>query len=150
MVRIAEEERPISVDALRADLAESRLREMKLAEKVSELKDSIDAGAGDADKDAAVKRAMETQRASQATIKSLESEVRALQTKLRMMEAHKAFAASDEDDARRALESAMMLFALAMTLLVFLGVSEWAGWTDVIGWVARSKLGDGGGECRAT
>ena len=44
MVRIAEEERPISVDALRADLAESRLREMKLAEEVSELKDSIDAG----------------------------------------------------------------------------------------------------------
>jgi hypothetical protein len=44
----------------------------------------------------------------------------------------------------------MTLFALALMLLVFAGVSEWAGWTDVIGWVVRSKLGDGGGECRAT
>ena len=98
-----------SVDALRADLAETRLHvhdlERELEETRAALRDAerrLAAGQGSSSVDEAVARSLETQGAQRDLIERLTREVNALNAKTRMMEVRDDLQREQEREQERA------------------------------------------------
>ena len=90
-----------SLDALRADLAETKLLVHDLTKQLEDANARISAGAGAKSVDEAVTRALDTQRAQRDTIDRLTKEVNGLRQKNRLMEAHVDALTDQERELRR-------------------------------------------------
>jgi chromosome segregation ATPase len=156
-----------SVDALRADLAETRLHvhdlERELEETRAALRDAerrLAAGQGSSSVDEAVARSLETQGAQRDLIERLTREVNALNAKTRMMEVRDDLQREQERELRASFDAFFFAVSLAALALSALAAAEWFGFVDVAGayatrklaaWSAGGHSGGGGreGECAA-
>ena len=136
-----------SIDALRADLAESRLLERDLSAKLAETRERLAdaegrlaAGSGSATVEEAAARALETQRSMQQTIDSLTKELNAMHTKARVMQAHNDLLTEQERETRGATDRFVLAACLCTLGLVALVAAEWAGLTDILGALLAKKI----------
>ena len=108
-----------SRDALRADLAETKLLVHDLTKQLQEANARISAGAGAKSVDEAVTKAMDTQRAQRDTIDRLTKEVNGLLQKNRLIEAHVDALTDQERELRRTFDAFVFWIVLGVLGLGF-------------------------------
>lgn len=145
----------MTIDSLRADLAETRLLVHDLNKQLEASKTKLEdaesrvvvaataaaaaaAGRDDGDYDAAdeasiSKAAYEVQRTQTDTIKRLEKEVNGLNTKTRMLEVHNDLLLEQEKELRSSFDSLLLFGGTFAALLVLFFAAEATGVTDLVG-----------------
>lgn len=122
-----------SRDALRADLAETKLLVHDLTKQLQEANARISAGAGAKSVDEAVTKAMDTQRAQRDTIDRLTKEVNGLLQKNRLIEAHVDALTDQERELRRTFDAFVFWIVLGVLGLAVLVAAELFGFVDGAG-----------------
>ncbi len=129
-----------SLDALRADLAETKLLVHDLTKQLEDANARISAGAGAKSVDEAVTRALDTQRAQRDTIDRLTKEVNGLRQKNRLMEAHVDALTDQERELRRTFDAFVFWIVLGVLGLVFLVAAELFGFVDGAGALVARRV----------
>ena len=129
-----------SLDALRADLAETRLLVHDLTKQLEDANARISAGAGAKSVDEAVTRALDTQRAQRDTIDRLTKEVNGLRQKNRLMEAHVDALTDQERELRRTFDAFVFWIVLGVLGFVFLVAAELFGFVDGAGALVARRV----------
>ena len=138
-----------SLDALRADLAETKLLVHDLTKQLQEANARISAGAGAKSVDEAVTKAMDTQRAQRDTIDRLTKEVNGLLQKNRLIEAHVETLTDQERELRRTFDAFVFWIVLGVLGSAVLVATELFGFVDGAGalvarrverWTSRAEL----------
>jgi hypothetical protein len=129
-----------SLDALRADLAETKLLVHDLTKQLEDANARISAGAGAKSVDEAVTRALDTQRAQRDTIDRLTKEVNGLQQKNRLMEAHVDALTDQERELRRTFDAFVFWIVLGVLGFVFLVAAELFGFVDGAGALVARRV----------
>ena len=129
-----------SLDALRADLAETKLLVHDLTKQLEDANARISAGAGAKSVDEAVTRALDTQRAQRDTIDRLTKEVNGLRQKNRLMEAHVDALTDQERELRRTFDAFVFWIVLGVLGFVFLVAAELFGFIDGAGALVARRV----------
>lgn len=129
-----------SLDALRADLAETKLLVHDLTKQLQDANARISAGAGAKSVDEAVTRAMDTQRAQRDTIDRLTKEVNGLRQKNRLMEVHVDALADQERELRRTFDAFVFWIVLGVLGFVILVAAELFGFVDGAGALVARRV----------
>jgi hypothetical protein len=129
-----------SLDALRADLAETKLLVHDLTKQLQDANARISAGAGAKSVDEAVTRAMDTQRAQRDTIDRLTKEVNGLRQKNRLMEAHVDALTDQERELRRTFDAFVFWIVLGVLGFVILVAAELFGFVDGAGALVARRV----------
>ena len=129
-----------SRDALRADLAETKLLVHDLTKQLQEANARISAGAGAKSVDEAVTKAMDTQRAQRDTIDRLTKEVNGLLQKNRLIEAHVETLTDQERELRRTFDAFVFWIVLGVLGFVFLVAAELFGFADGAGALVARRV----------
>jgi hypothetical protein len=129
-----------SLDALRADLAETKLLVHDLTKQLEDANARISAGAGAKSVDEAVTRALDTQRAQRDTIDRLTKEVNGLRQKNRLMEAHVDALTDQERELRRTVDAFVFWIVLGVLGFVFLVAAELFGFVDGAGALVARRV----------
>jgi len=129
-----------SRDALRADLAETKLLVHDLTKQLQEANARISAGAGAKSVDEAVTKAMDTQRAQRDTIDRLTKEVNGLLQKNRLIEAHVETLTDQERELRRTFDAFVFWIVLGVLGFVFLVAAELFGFVDGAGALVARRV----------
>ena len=129
-----------SLDALRADLAETKLLVHDLTKQLEDANARISAGAGAKSVDEAVTRALDTQRAQRDTIDRLTKEVNGLRQKNRLMEAHVDALTDQERELRRTFDACVFWIVLGVLGFVFLVAAELFGFADGAGALVARRV----------
>ena len=129
-----------SLDALRADLAETKLLVHDLTKQLEDATARISAGAGAKSVDEAVTRALDTQRAQRDTIDRLTKEVNGLRQKNRLMEAHVDALTDQERELRRTFDAFVFWIVLGVLGFVFLVAAELFGFVDGAGALVARRV----------
>ena len=129
-----------SLDALRADLAETKLLVHDLTKQLEDANARISAGAGAKSVDEAVTRALDTQRAQRDTIDRLTKEVTGLRQKNRLMEAHVDALTDQERELRRTFDAFVFWIVLGVLGFVFLVAAELFGFVDGAGALVARRV----------
>ena len=129
-----------SLDALRADLAETKLLVHDLTKQLEDANARISAGAGAKSVDEAVTRALDTQRAQRDTIDRLTKEVNGLRQKNRLMEAHVDALTDQERELRRTFDAFVFWIVLGVLGFVFLVAAELFGFADGAGALVARRV----------
>ena len=129
-----------SLDALRADLAETKLLVHDLTKQLEDANARISAGAGAKSVDEAVTRALDTQRAQRDTIDRLTKEVNGLRQKNRLMEAHVDALTDQERELRRTFDAFVFWIVLGVLGFVFLVAAELFGFVDGAGALVARRV----------
>lgn len=129
-----------SLDALRADLAETKLLVHDLTKQLQDANARISAGAGAKSVDEAVTRAMDTQRAQRDTIDRLTKEVNGLRQKNRLMEVHVDALTDQERELRRTFDAFVFWIVLGVLGFVFLVAAELFGFVDGAGALVARRV----------
>ena len=129
-----------SLDALRADLAETKLLVHDLTKQLQDANARISAGAGAKSVDEAVTRALDTQRAQRDTIDRLTKEVNGLRQKNRLMEAHVDALTDQERELRRTFDAFVFWIVLGVLGFVFLVAAELFGFVDGAGALVARRV----------
>ena len=129
-----------SLDALRADLAETKLLVHDLTKQLEDANARISAGAGANSVDEAVTRALDTQRAQRDTIDRLTKEVNGLRQKNRLMEAHVDALTDQERELRRTFDAFVFWIVLGVLGFVFLVAAELFGFVDGAGALVARRV----------
>ena len=129
-----------SLDALRADLAETKLLVHDLTKQLQDANARISAGAGAKSVDEAVTRAMDTQRAQRDTIDRLTKEVNGLRQKNRLMEAHVDALTDQERELRRTFDAFVFWIVLVVLGFVILVAAELFGFVDGAGALVARRV----------
>jgi len=129
-----------SLDALRADLAETKLLVHDLTKQLEDANARISAGAGAKSVDEAVTRALDTQRAQRDTIDRLTKEVNGLRQKNRLMEAHVDALTDQERELRRTFVAFVFWIDLGVLGFVFLVAAELFGFVDGAGALVARRV----------
>ena len=129
-----------SLDALRADLAETKLLVHDLTKQLEDANARISAGAGAKSVDEAVTRALDTQRAQRDTINRLTKEVNGLRQKNRLMEAHVDALTDQERELRRTFDAFVFWIVLGVLGFVFLVAAELFGFVDGAGALVARRV----------
>ena len=129
-----------SLDALRADLAETKLLVHDLTKQLEDANARISAGAGAKSVDEAVTRAMDTQRAQRDTIDRLTKEVNGLRQKNRLMEAHVDALTDQERELRRTFDAFVFWIVLGVLGFVILVAAELFGFVDGAGALVARRV----------
>ena len=129
-----------SRDALRADLAETKLLVHDLTKQLQEANARISAGAGAKSVDEAVTRALDTQRAQRDTIDRLTKEVNGLLQKNRLIEAHVETLTDQERELRRTFDAFVFWIVLGVLGFVFLVAAELFGFADGAGALVARRV----------
>jgi len=129
-----------SRDALRADLAETKLLVHDLTKQLQEANARISAGAGAKSVDEAVTKAMDTQRAQRDTIDRLTKEVNGLLQKNRLIEAHVETLTDQERELRRTFDAFVFWIVLGVLGLAVLVAAELFGFVDGAGALVTRRV----------
>jgi hypothetical protein len=129
-----------SLDALRADLAETKLLVHDLTKQLEDANARISAGAGAKSVDEAVTRALDTQRAQRDTIDRLTKEVNGLRQKNRLMEAHVDALTDQERELRRTFDAFVFWIVLGVLGLAVLVAAELFGFVDGAGALVARRV----------
>ena len=129
-----------SRDALRADLAETKLLVHDLTKQLQEANARISAGAGAKSVDEAVTKAMDTQRAQRDTIDRLTKEVNGLLQKNRLMEAHVDALTDQERELRRTFDAFVFWIVLGVLGSAVLVAAELFGFVDGAGALVARRV----------
>jgi hypothetical protein len=129
-----------SLDALRADLAETKLLVHDLTKQLEDANARISAGAGAKSVDEAVTRALDTQRAQRDTIDRLTKEVNGLRQKNRLMEAHVDALTDQERELRRTFDAFVFWIVLGVLGFVFLVAAELFSFVDGAGALVARRV----------
>ena len=129
-----------SLDALRADLAETKPLVHDLTKQLEDANARISAGAGAKSVDEAVTRALDTQRAQRDTIDRLTKEVNGLRQKNRLMEAHVDALTDQERELRRTFDAFVFWIVLGVLGFVFLVAAELFGFVDGAGALVARRV----------
>ena len=129
-----------SRDALRADLAETKLLVHDLTKQLQEANARIAAGAGAKSYYEAVTKAMDTQRAQRDTIDRLTKEVNGLLQKNRLIEAHVDALTDQERELRRTFDAFVFWIVLGVLGLAVLVAAELFGFVDVAGALVARRV----------
>lgn len=129
-----------SLDALRADLAETKLLVHDLTKQLQDANARISAGAGAKSVDEAVTRAMDTQRAQRDTIDRLTKEVNGLRQKNRLMEVHVDALTDQERELRRTFDAFVFWIVLGVLGFVILVAAELFGFVDGAGALVARRV----------
>lgn len=129
-----------SLDALRADLAETKLLVHDLTKQLEDANARISAGAGAKSVDEAVTRALDTQRAQRDTIDRLTKEVNGLRQKNRLMEAHVDALTDQERELRRTFDAFVFWIVLGVLGFVILVAAELFGFVDGAGALVARRV----------
>ena len=129
-----------SLDALRADLAETKLLVHDLTKQLEDANARISAGAGAKSVDEAVTRALDTQRAQRDTIDRLTKEVNGLRQKNRLMEAHVDALTDQERELRRTFDAFVFWIVLGVLGFVFLVAAELFGFVEGAGALVARRV----------
>ena len=122
-----------SRDALRADLAESKLLVHDLTKQLQDANARISAGAGAKSMDEAVTRSMDT-------IDRLTKEVHGLRQKNRLMEAHIDALADQERELRRTFDALVFWIVLGVLGFATLVAAELFGFVDGAGALVARRV----------
>ena len=122
-----------SRDALRADLAESKLLVHDLTKQLQDANARISAGAGAKSMDEAVTRSMDT-------IDRLTKEVHGLRQKNRLMEAHIDALADQERELRRTFDAFVFWIVLGVLGFATLVAAELFGFVDGAGALVARRV----------
>ena len=143
MVRDGGRRPKISVDVLRADLAEARLEARELGEENTQLRDELsealakvhELGAkyGSPVGDSVVRKAKAHAADQREHIKRLEKEIHMLNSKGRMMEVQCDMLTQQEDELRKSFDTIITWLGFLGVALVLAGIVEWAGVTNLVG-----------------
>ena len=129
-----------SRDALRADLAETKLLVHDLTKQLQEANARIAAGAGAKSYYEAVTKAMDTQRAQRDTIDRLTKEVNGLLQKNRLMEAHVDALTDQERELRRTFDAFVFWIVLGVLGSAVLVAAELFGFVDGAGALVARRV----------
>ena len=129
-----------SRDALRADLAETKLLVHDLTKQLQEANARLAAGAGAKSYYEAVTKAMDTQRAQRDTIDRLTKEVNGLLQKNRLIEAHVDALTDQERELRRTFDAFVFWIVLGVLGFVFLVAAELFGFVDGAGAIVARRV----------
>ena len=129
-----------SLDALRADLAETKLLVHDLTKQLEDANARISAGAGAKSVDEAVTRALDTQRAQRDKIDRLTKEVNGVRQKNRLMEAHVDALTDQERELRRTFDAFVFWIVLGVLGFVFLVAAELFGFVDGAGALVARRV----------
>jgi chromosome segregation ATPase len=129
-----------SRDALRADLAETKLLVHDLTKQLQEANARIAAGAGAKSYYEAVTKAMDTQRAQRDTIDRLTKEVNGLLQKNRLIEAHVDALTDQERELRRTFDAFVFWIVLGVLGLAVLVAAELFGFVDGAGALVARRV----------
>ena len=143
----------MTIDSLRADLAETKLLNHDLTKQLEETKAKLleaesramaataTAAARGAENDgattsneaeAAAAVATAAAQESQQTTKMLEKEVNGLNTKTRMLEVHNNLLVEQEKDLRASFDQVLLFGGLLLLVLLLLLAAELTGWLDIM------------------
>jgi uncharacterized membrane protein YjjP (DUF1212 family) len=134
------EARAPSHDALRADLAETKLLVHDLTKQLNDANARISAGAGANSVNEAVQKALDTQRVQRETIDLLTKEVNGLRQKIRLMEAHVDALTEQERELRQTFDQFFLWIAVGMLVFACVAAAELFGFVDVAGAFVVRKL----------